>query len=84
MAAVLVHDGEALGLAAARAGDADIDDAGIEVALLAEQAFVDRIGDDMGDAAPVAVRGGVGRALKLGLGKHVPEAELDPGGPAAA
>ena len=77
--AVLIHDGEALGLPAARAGRGDIDDARVEIALLAEQPFVDDIGDDMGDATPVGLAGGVGGALDLGLRQHVPQAELDAG-----
>ena len=62
----------------------DVDDAGVEIALLAQQPLVDHVGDDVGDAAPVGRGGGVGGALDLLLRQHVPQAELDPHGAAAA
>ena len=59
------------------AGFVDEDDAGVEIALLAGQPLVDRVGDDVGDAAPVF--GLVGEELladQLLAGKRVPQAEL--------
>ena len=64
-------------LPVARAGRGDVDDARVEIALLAEQPLVDHVGDDVGDAPPVGLAGGVGGALDLGLRQHVPQAELD-------
>ena len=55
----------------------DIDDAGVEIAVLAGDALVDRIGDDVGDAAPVLLRRGVAQAGELLLGENVPQPELD-------
>ena len=39
-----------------RPGLVDEDDAGVEIALLAGQPLVDRVGDDVGDAPPVVRR----------------------------
>ena len=75
--AVLVHDRQPLGAPVARAGGGDVDDAGVEIALLAQQPLIDHVGHDVGDAAPVALRRGVGGALDLRLRQHVPQAELD-------
>ena len=74
--AVLVHDRQALGAAVARAGGRDIDDPRVEIALLAQQPLVDHVGHDVRDAPPVALGGGVGGALDLGLRQDVPQAEL--------
>ena len=60
VAAVLIHDGEALAALLGRAGLVDEDDAGVEEALLARDAREDRVGDDVGDAPRVA---GVRRIL---------------------
>jgi hypothetical protein len=75
--AVLVHDGEAAVAAVARAALGDVGDAGVEIALFAEQPLVDHVGDRMRDAAPVGGRRGEGGALQLLLRQHVPQAELD-------
>ena len=75
---ILVHDGEAAGAAVPRAGFGHIDNAGVEVALLPEQPFIDHIADEMGDAAPIGGRGGEGGALDLRFRQHVPQPELDP------
>ena len=56
----------------------DIDDAGVEIAVLAGDAGIDRIGDAMGDAAPVAGRRREREAGHLLLREHVPQPELDP------
>ena len=76
--AVLVHDRQPLGAPVARAGGRDIDDAGVEIALFAQQPLVDHVGHDVRDAPPVALRGGVGGALDLGLRQDVPQPEFHP------
>ena len=55
--AVLVHDRQPLDAVFLRAGLVDIDDTGVEIAFFARQALVDRVGDDVGDAAPVGLVG---------------------------
>ncbi len=58
-------------------GLVDEDDAGVEIALLAGEPLIDRVGDDVGDAAPVV---GLGEELLAGellAGEHVPQPELD-------
>ncbi len=74
---VLVHDGEAAGAPVARAGFADIDHAGVEVPLLAQQALIDHVRDEVRDPPPVRVGRREGGALQLLLGQHVPQPELD-------
>src|SRR3569833_2111734 len=74
--AVLIHDGEALDAMRLRTGLVDEDDATVEITLLAGQALVDRIGDDVADAAPVVLRGEVLLAVELLPGEHVPQAEF--------
>ena len=69
---------EPLDAALLRAGLVDEDDAGVEIALLAGQPLVDRIGDDVRDAAPVVRRGEVLLAGELLAGEHVPQPELAP------
>ena len=54
----------------------DEDDAGVEIALLAGQPLVDRVGDDVGDAAPVGLAGEELLADELLAGKRVPQPEL--------
>ncbi len=70
--AVLIHDRQALDPAVARPGPGDVGDPCIEIALLAQQALVDHVADDMGDPAPVGGGGGVGGALDLLARQHVP------------
>ena len=75
--AVLIHDGEALDPLGRRAGFGDVDDAGVEIALLAGDALIDGVGDLVGDAAPGFGRGEEGEAGELLLDHHVPQPELD-------
>ena len=49
---------------------------GVEVALLAGQPLVDRIGDDVGDPPPVVRAGEELLAGELLAGEDVPQAEL--------
>ena len=74
--AVLVHDGEPLLALVLRAGLVDEDDARVEIALLAGQPLVDRVGDDVGDAARVGLVGEELLADQLLAGKGVPQPEL--------
>ena len=74
--AVLVHDGEPLDAVLLRPGLVDEDDAGVEIALLAGEPFVDRVRDDVGDAAPIVRRGEILLAGKLLAGEHVPQPEF--------
>ena len=75
--AVLVHDAEPLDTPRLRPALGDVDHAGVEVAVLAGQALVDRVGDDVRDAPPVGRRREVGEAGQLLFGEDVPEPELD-------
>ncbi len=59
-----------------RAGFGDEDDAGIEIALFAGDLLVDRVGDDMGDTAPVFRLRVELLAGHLLSGEGIPEAEL--------
>ncbi len=75
--AVLIHDGETLDAALLGSGLVDEHDARIEIALLAGEPLVDRVGDEVGDAAPVV---GLGEELGAGellAGEHVPQPEFD-------
>ena len=80
--AVRIHDGQALDARGLRAGFGDIDDAGVEIGVFAGQAGIDRVGDLVGDAAPVLGRGREA-AAGLAVDAHqlaaidVPEAEGD-------
>ena len=74
--AVLVHDLQAahrLGLGSALG---DEDHAGVEIALLAGQLLIDRVGDLVRDAAPVGGGGGELRADQRLAGVDVPQAEI--------
>src|SRR5690348_6294785 len=71
--AILVHDCQAFGLAPAGAAGSYINDAGIEVAFLTQQAFIDDVGYDVGDAAPVRLGCRIGSPLELRLWQHVPQ-----------
>src|SRR5207248_2958051 len=75
--AVLVHDGDALDAGVERAGLRDIGDAGVEVALLAGDALVDRVGDDVRQPPPVAGLAGEGEPGGLRALDDVPQAEVD-------
>ena len=75
--AVLVHDRQPLDPVGARPGLGDIDDLGVEVAVLARDPLVDRIGDLMRHAPPVVGHGLEPQAAHLHAGEHVPQAELD-------
>ena len=75
--AVLVHDGDALDARVERAGLGDIGDAGVEVALLAGHALVDRVGDDVGEPPPVGGLAGEGEPGRLLADHDVPQAEVD-------
>ena len=74
--AVLVHDRQPLLALVLRAGFVDEDDARVEIALLAGQPLIDRVGDDVGDAAPVRRVGEELLADQLLAGEGVPQAEL--------
>ena len=74
--AVLVHDGEPLDAAVLRTGLVDEHHAAVEIALLAGQPLVDRVGDDVGDAAPVVGGGEVLLAGELLGLEHVPQPEF--------
>ncbi len=64
---------------AARAAFGHVGDAGIEVALLAGHALVDRVGDDVGETPPVVGLAGEGQPGGLLAGDDVlqPEVDLD-------
>ncbi len=72
--AVLIHDGEALLALVLRPALRDVDDAGVEIAVLAGDALVDLVGDLVRDAAPIVGGGGVLEAGHLLAAEHVPEA----------
>ncbi len=76
--AVLIHDGEPLDAALLRAAFIDEHDAAVEIALLAGEALVDRIRDDVRDAPPVVLRREILLSGELLRRKHVPQAELRP------
>ena len=75
---VLVHDREPFLAAVAGAALRDVDDARIEVAVLAGDALVDGVRDDVRDAAPVVRHRVIGEPDHLLFGEHVPEPELGP------
>ena len=74
--AVLVHDGQPLDALVLRAGFVDEDDPGVEIALFAGQPLVDRVGDDVGDAARIRLVGEELLAGQLLAGERVPQPEL--------
>ena len=74
--AVLVHDREPLDAALLGAGLVDEHHAGVEIALLAGQALVDLVGDDVRDAPPVFRRGEILLAGELLAGEDVPQPEF--------
>ena len=74
--AVLIHDGEPLDAPLARTGLVDEDDTAVEVAAVAGEPLVDRIRNDVGDAAPIVRRGEILLAGELLAGEHVPEPEF--------
>jgi hypothetical protein len=75
--AILVHDGQALLAVILGAGFGDVDDAGVEIAVLASDALVDIVGDDVGCPAPDVLGEGVGVGEHLRPAEHVPQPELD-------
>ena len=74
--AVLIHDREALDAALLRPGFVDEHDAGVEIALLAGEPFVDRVRDDVADAPPIVGRREILLAGLLLAAEHVPQPEL--------
>ena len=62
---------------AERAGLGDVGDAGVEVALLAGHALVDRVGDDVREAPPVVGLAGEGETGRLLADDDVPQPEID-------
>ena len=75
--AVLIHDREPLDPIGRRTALRDVDDAGIEIAGLAGDALIDRIGDLVRHPAPVVGGGGEAQPPHLRAGEHVPQAKLD-------
>src|SRR5207248_7968783 len=76
--AVLIHQREPLFAALGRAGLGDVDDARIEIAVLAGDALIDLVGDDVRDAPPVLPGRRVGEPGELLFGADIPQPELDP------
>ena len=74
--AVLIHDGEPFDAPLLRAGLVDEHHAGVEIALLAGQALVNRVRDDVGDAPRLVGRAEILLTDQLLTGEHIPEAEL--------
>ena len=74
--AVLIHDGQPLDAPVLRPGLVDEHDAAVEIAFLAGEPLVDRVGDDVRDAPPVVGRREVLLAVELLAGEHVPQPEL--------
>src|SRR5262249_43430675 len=74
---VLIHQRKALLAALGRAGFGDVDDACVKIAVLAGDALVDLVGDDVRDPPPVLPRRRVGEAGELLLGADIPQPELD-------
>ena len=74
--AVLIHQRQLLDAPLLGPVLVDEHDAAVEIALLAGRAFVDLVGDDVGNPPPIFRRGLVLLAGHLLLGVHVPEAEF--------
>ena len=74
--AVLVHHGQPLAAALLRAGLVDEDDLRVEIALLAGEALVDLVGDEMPQPAPLLRGDDESLRGELTACEHVPEAEL--------
>ncbi len=74
--AVLIHDGEPLDAPLRRAGLVDEHDAAVEIAAVAGEPLVDRVRDDVGDAAPIVRRREILLAVELLAGEHVPQPEF--------
>jgi hypothetical protein len=74
---VLVHDRQALHPLRRRPRFRDIDDARIEITVLAGEARVDGVGDPVRDAPPVGGRRRERQTGHLLLSHHVPQSELD-------
>src|SRR5579885_1311035 len=75
--AILIHDGEPLDAPRRGAALGDVDDPGVEVAVLAGDAVVYLVGDQMRDAPPILRRRRERESRQLLAGDHVPKAELD-------
>ena len=75
--AVLIHDGEPLDAPLLRPGLVDERDARVEIALLAGEPLVDRVRNDVSDAAPVVRRREILLAGELIAGEHIPQPEFD-------
>jgi hypothetical protein len=73
---VLIHQRQPLDPTPLRAGLVDEHHAAVEITLLAGQTFVDLVGDDVRDPAPVFRRGEILLAGELLAGVDVPQAEL--------
>ncbi len=74
--AVLIHDHQALVAFFLRTRLVNVDDAGVEIALLAGQRFVDEIGDLVRGAAPVVGRRLEGDGAELFVRVDVPNSAL--------
>src|SRR5262249_46894858 len=76
--AVLIHQRQPLDAALLGASLVDEYDAAVEITLLAGQALIDLVGDDVTDAAPGFRRGVVLLSRELLRGVDVPETKLRP------
>ena len=74
---VLIHNGQTFGAFGFGAGFGNIDNTGVKVAFFTGQAFINRIGNHVGHAAPVVFCGGERLPFKLVLGINVPEAKFN-------
>src|SRR3546814_7554470 len=74
--AILVHDRQPLDAAVGRTALGDIDDAGVEITVLAGDALVDGVGDQMRQPAPVVRRGEQRQAGHLLLGGEIGRAHV--------
>ena len=75
--AVLIHHGETFDAALLGAGLVDEHDVAVEIALFAGDALVDRVGNDVGEAAPIFRRRHILPAVsKLLAAENIPEAEF--------
>ena len=74
--AVLIHDRQAFDAPVAGTVFRDIDDPGIEITRFAGQAFIDGIGNDMGDPPPVTWCAEIDQTGHLFARQDVPKAKL--------
>ena len=75
--AVLVHHGNALDPVGRRAGLADIDNLAVEIAGLAGDTLIDRIGNPVRDPPPFVLAGTEPKAPHLRAAEHIPQAEFN-------